>query len=340
MQSLSPIQIAKYALPVVAIGATVVNKLYRYAYSDRKETVLYADHNVKIFIPAKLIGPNNVRIETKTRSDQAIHAAFEQAKKVIAIYKAMGLNDYLFVEKRKNSDALLGWTIVPYSRTAFLPLPLDRFIKTLPTLFYFIFGGYTPTRSERKQQYVNFFAMAKSVFTEEPKMVRTSISSNTTPSSSLSSKSSVGNPTCSFCKAEVVEKQLIKEQPTTQVLLDYAPVLPTHLLITTKAHLERFSDLDMLNNVMAQKTANALSNHYLTNGNKSVYLFHKSGALAGQTVPHWHMHLIAAANKADEFWGKLQLFKNMLFPRAALSDNEKQKRQTAFTAELSSIIPN
>lgn len=340
MLSLSPTQIAKYAAPVVITGAIVaLNQIYRYATSDGNETMLHTNGNVKIFIPAKMIGPNTVRIETNNERDEAIQEAFEEAQKVIAIYKAMGLNDYLFVEKREPQGRPLGWTIVPYSRTAFLPLSLDRFIKTLPTLFYFIFGGYTPTKSEREQQCDNFRALANTVVTKEPRMVRTSISSNETSSSSRFLRSDAGPSTCNFCKNEIIKKQIVKEHEGNRVLLDYAPVLPTHLLVTTAAHLERFSDLDMMRNLIAQKTANVLSRHYLAKGNESVYLFHKSGALAGQTVPHWHMHLIAAANKTDEFWGKLQLFKNMLFPRPALSDNEKQKRQTAFTSELSHVIP-
>ena len=46
---------------------------------------------------------------------------------------------------------------------------------------------------------------------------------------------------------------------------------------------------------------------------EDIYLFHKTGIDAGQTVPHWHMHLIVTANKTQGFFGKLTVLKNMLF---------------------------
>jgi diadenosine tetraphosphate (Ap4A) HIT family hydrolase len=45
---------------------------------------------------------------------------------------------------------------------------------------------------------------------------------------------------------------------------------------------------------------------------KNVYLLNKTGIDAGQTVKHWHLHVIFSTNKAQDFWGGMTVIKNIL----------------------------
>lgn len=53
---------------------------------------------------------------------------------------------------------------------------------------------------------------------------------------------------------------------------------------------------------------------------KKAYLC-KTGIDAGQTVPHFHLHLMVEADKAEGIWGRLKIAKNILFNMVPLMNH-------------------
>jgi histidine triad (HIT) family protein len=100
-------------------------------------------------------------------------------------------------------------------------------------------------------------------------------------------------PYCAFCDNEIITRQKYYEDDQTVVLYTHKPVLKGHSLIIPKRHVERCEDLTeseitAMHNAM-KKVHSAASSLF----NTSAYLiFQKTGAEAGQSVPHAHMHYI------------------------------------------------
>ena len=103
------------------------------------------------------------------------------------------------------------------------------------------------------------------------------------------------NP-CAFCREEVLEAQVFYTGEQSLALLSYKPVLPGHILVIPKRHVERFEDLteaemtDMQRTI--QKVDQAVRRLY---GYKDYLLLEKNGPDAGQSVPHVHFHYIPGA---------------------------------------------
>jgi len=77
---------------------------------------------------------------------------------------------------------------------------------------------------------------------------------------------------------------------------------------------------------------------YKENGCHTAYLFDKAGAEAGQSVPHWHEHLIFTATKTQELFGKLIILKNMLIGSSPLPEKELQSRVQLLKIELKEVL--
>ena len=103
-----------------------------------------------------------------------------------------------------------------------------------------------------------------------------------------------------FCPGErsAIDRQQIHEGELVRVLYNYAPIdtdgKGLHFLVTPKRHVESFHDLTMEEYVeakeMEEKLLAALQAQELEI--KRVDSFHKTGKLAGQSVPHWHLHVV------------------------------------------------
>jgi diadenosine tetraphosphate (Ap4A) HIT family hydrolase len=113
------------------------------------------------------------------------------------------------------------------------------------------------------------------------------------------------------------------------VLTNYAPIVlgsSLHFLIVPKEHRTGFFDLEESEYVEAMKFSEKLIAYYSRNGLRTAYLFDKTGAEAGQTVPHWHQHVVFTATKTQEILGKLRVFKNLLWRPSPLPENRLQTR--------------
>ncbi|EFJ39318.1 hypothetical protein VOLCADRAFT_71460, partial [Volvox carteri f. nagariensis] len=78
------------------------------------------------------------------------------------------------------------------------------------------------------------------------------------------------------------------------------PVVPGHVLVSTKRVVQRFTDLtpDEVSDLwlLAQRIGKTVEAHY---GAQSLTLAIQDGAFAGQTVPHVHIHVLP--RKAGDF---------------------------------------
>jgi len=104
---------------------------------------------------------------------------------------------------------------------------------------------------------------------------------------------------CVFCK--IVEGQIastkVHEDALTLAFMDIGEVNPGHVLVAVKPHVENIFGLDdtLAAAVFqtAARVARAVERAYSPEG---VTLYQANGAAAGQTVNHFHLHLVPRYN--------------------------------------------
>ena len=113
---------------------------------------------------------------------------------------------------------------------------------------------------------------------------------------------------CVFCKIISGEFSSYKiyEDETTFVFLDIAKDVDYHILVVPKKHIVNILDCDNETLEKLIKTTKKVANHLVDNcGFTGVNLLNASGISAGQTVPHFHIHIIARReNDGVDAWPK------------------------------------
>lgn len=98
---------------------------------------------------------------------------------------------------------------------------------------------------------------------------------------------------CAFCNEEIVNHQKFYEDDVVVAMLTHKPILPGHVLIIPKRHVERYEELtdDEIVHIhhAIQKVHQIVSKVF---GTSSYLLLQKNGVEVGQTVPHVHFHYI------------------------------------------------
>jgi histidine triad (HIT) family protein len=100
---------------------------------------------------------------------------------------------------------------------------------------------------------------------------------------------------CVFCKivAGQIPSAKVHEDELTLAFMDIGEVSPGHVLVTVKPHVENIYGLnDALAAAVfrtAARVARALRNTYSPEG---LTLYQANGVAAGQTVFHFHIHLV------------------------------------------------
>ena len=100
---------------------------------------------------------------------------------------------------------------------------------------------------------------------------------------------------CIFCK--IVKKELpafiFYEDEFVIVFLDINPLVEGHTLVVPKKHYESIFDIDeeVLQKIISvsQKMSKRIKEALRVEG---VNLINSSGVVAGQSVPHFHLHII------------------------------------------------
>jgi histidine triad (HIT) family protein len=104
---------------------------------------------------------------------------------------------------------------------------------------------------------------------------------------------------CVFCKIVngVVPSAKVHEDELTLAFMDIGEVNPGHVLVAVKPHIENIFDLDdtLAAAVFqtAARVARAVNKAYSPEG---VTLYQANGSAAGQTVFHFHLHLVPRYN--------------------------------------------
>lgn len=100
---------------------------------------------------------------------------------------------------------------------------------------------------------------------------------------------------CVFCKIISGEFQCMKvyEDESTLAFMDTAKDVDGHILAVPKQHFTNILDCDDKALAALMKTVKKISCHLTENcGYDGVNLLNASGTSAGQSVPHFHIHII------------------------------------------------
>ncbi len=116
---------------------------------------------------------------------------------------------------------------------------------------------------------------------------------------------------CVFCDPDVRKKESFYQNEKSIAMIDIKPVVPGHVLIIPKRHVEKFVELteeeivDMFNSV--KNVYNILTNAFKST---AFNLIIQDGREAGQSIGHLHLH-VSPRIKYDiddkEFYKKILL---------------------------------
>jgi histidine triad (HIT) family protein len=112
---------------------------------------------------------------------------------------------------------------------------------------------------------------------------------------------STSQPGCAFCRKEILERQVFYRGEKVLALVSYKPVVPGHVLVIPKRHVERFEQLegDEIGEIgeTLKKVDFLVKKIFSTTGSD---LLEKNGREAGQTVPHLHFHYLPRSKVQGE----------------------------------------
>ena len=100
---------------------------------------------------------------------------------------------------------------------------------------------------------------------------------------------------CVFCKIIAGELPSLKvyEDHATLVIMDIANDVDGHMVAMPKKHVDSFLDCDKATLDRLMETVRGISTHCVEGcGYDGVNLLNASGESAGQSVPHFHIHII------------------------------------------------
>ena len=113
---------------------------------------------------------------------------------------------------------------------------------------------------------------------------------------------------CIFCKiaAGTVPSRKVFEDEDTLAFMDIAGDVDGHLVVIPKTHVKNILDCDGETLTRLMKTVKRVSNHLVDRcGYDGVNLLNASDESAGQSVPHFHIHINPRkANDWVDAWPK------------------------------------
>ena len=113
---------------------------------------------------------------------------------------------------------------------------------------------------------------------------------------------------CVFCRIASGEIPSMKvyEDDLTLALMDIAQDVDEHILVIPKKHCKNVLDCDECSLFAVAKTVKTVSKHLTEHcGYEGVNLLNASDESAGQSVPHFHIHIIPRKrNDQIDAWPK------------------------------------
>lgn len=281
-----------------------------------------SNDTIKTYLPEKQLLRGSIQLSTDqpflnwSKQDHKDSYGFMQT--IAHTWKKEELADQYLIYG-KVDEKPFKWEIVPYQTCKNV---FSRILQQIKVLWRTVFGG---------------FQIKESTKCFEHALYQNAFQTRTSPKpAELSEKS-----TDSFCNEQVINRQCVLTGKKVDVLYNYAPIglgkEKLHFLVVPKAHRENFSSVTEEEYVESLELTQKIVQHYSQKGVNTVYLLNKSGKDAGQTVNHWHMHLIFSTNKAHDIWGKLSVLKNILFGSSPMKRAELEKKVTDLRQEFELI---
>lgn len=270
---------------------------------------LYQDSQITVDIPREQLAYQSFTVQTGESSylnwGTEDHRSSYRVMQAAAQYFDNG-PFLVFGESSTGAGDPFRWEFVPFQKTTNV---VSRYWQQLQVAFRVFFGGTEIDNGAKGLQK----SLYESAF-DEVGTVR--------PEDSDGEKS-----TDPFCNDEIIGKQLVKEGTHVRVLYDYRPVGDSHFLIVPKAHRRDFRQLTEEEYIEAAELSQFVINKLKENQPvSSAYIMHKTQIDAGQSVPHWHMHVISTASAKDDFWSKVQFLWRMTFGSSPLARDELTRR--------------
>lgn len=104
---------------------------------------------------------------------------------------------------------------------------------------------------------------------------------------------STSSTECPFCEINNLQKHLVYQGAHASILTTYKPAVPGHLLLIPNRHVKTF---DQLNSEEVQEIGELVKKVHLLYKSRfqatDYLLIQKNGPLAGQSVPHVHIHIL------------------------------------------------
>lgn len=251
------------------------------------------------------------------------------------LVKALRSDNYMVYSKISDAEQPFSWEILPYQPCRTF---IGRIIQQIQVLWRIAFGGITISEKECNEQRQKL----ESLLVKIPENHTPPASKHEFPNISEKPTTEKTERPCNFCEEDIIAKQVVFTGKKVNILLSHAPIglggERLHFLAVSKEHREKFSDLTQDEYCEAMDLTQKL-NTYLGKTRKieNAYLFHKTGKDAGQTVPHWHLHLIFTSNKVQDIWGKLTVVKNILLGSSRLKDDKLKELVDAYRREFASL---
>lgn len=135
------------------------------------------------------------------------------------------------------------------------------------------------------------------------------------------------NNDCIFCKIAngEIPSKTVYEDENFRVILDLGPATKGHALILPKEHYANLFELPEDTAAAAMKVAKKLSAQMVENlGADGLNLVQNNGEVAGQTVKHFHLHLIPRYKDDGQ---------NILWNPGKMSDEELEEIRKTIVGE-------
>lgn len=270
--------------------------------------------NVQLYVPKRPLTFGAVQLSSRSASffdwnDSDHLASFALMQKVIGVWQNRGVPNYLRMAIVSKDS--FSWELVPVPETKW----------QLWTGLQFMWRAT-----------FHSLKLSPSQCADQARALREELELGSLAHSDSKSPGDV------FCRDEVIQRQGVLEGREVRVLYNYAPIAPgpekLHFLITPKEHRSKLADLTPSEYLEVMQFVRELTKHYFDHGFSTAFLLDKSGKAAGQTVFHWHEHLIFTTTKKDEWFSRLIMIKNMVFGSSPLPSHEVQERVQYLRHEL------
>lgn len=297
--------------------------------------VIEVDQNVQIEAPERPLKPGSLVVVTSEPknylqwSDSDISISFQLLQKIARSWNESGTSENYLTNQylvyggqifRDTTPDPFHWEIVPYYQSSLGAL--GSFTQQIDVLKAIVFGGRKASEQSREKTQ-NYY--------------RETLASHSTTQEIF--EDAIGNDP--FCNPERILRQRVLEGTRVNVLFNYAPIgfgdERLHFLIIPKGHKKNFSELSQEEYQETIQLSQLLMAHFGLNRTvHDVHLFHKTGVTAGQTVPHWHMHMVFILSETQALMGKLTVLKNMLFGSSPMGEEDLRNRVRELIEEFNS----